>query len=77
MQIRKWKKFRLSKYRYPTRVVIDSQKSGKYKGHLVVGRDVARAALKAMLGRSVDHMKSTDSRGEWIFMEPLPSRRSA
>ena len=66
MHIRKWKKFRLSKYLFPTYVSMSGS-----SGMLHVGRDAAKKVLQTMLGRNVSHMQETDTRFEWIFMEPL------
>jgi hypothetical protein len=62
----KWKKFRLSKRQFPTRIIGDGNSR-----HLQIGKEMATAALRKMLGRDVSHMKIRSSRGEWIFMEPL------
>lgn len=69
MKSTKWKKWRLSKYLFPTFLV---KGSGSTKGALVVGRTAAKAFLVARLGHArVDAMKTADTRREWIFMEPL------
>ena len=67
MHDKKWKHHRLSKQLYPTTIV----RSGQGKGHMQFGRELARKALRAMLGRDVSHMRETDTRGEWVFSEPL------
>jgi len=69
MNGRNWKKYRLSKRLFPTRIIID--KPGQKKpGHLEIGRDAAAVELRSMLNRDVSHMRVTNTRGEWVFMEP-------
>ena len=77
MHTRKWKKFKMSKYQYPTTVVIDGQQGGKNKGHLAIGRVKAADDLKRMLGRDISHMIVTDTKSEWVFMEPLAAQQPA
>lgn len=64
--VRRWKKYRFSRRKYPTRVI----KNGD-KGVLVIGRKSAEEALKKMLGRDVSHMRSMDTKFEWVFAEPI------
>ena len=71
MNIRKWKKFRLSKYLFPTYVSMSGS-----SGTLHVGRDAARKALQTMLGRNVSHMRVSDTRFEWVFAEPLGKKKN-
>lgn len=68
MQTRRWKKYRFSKYEYPTRVI----KNGS-EGVLKIGRIEARRDLQHALGRDVSHMVEDDTPYEWIFKEPLPA----
>lgn len=69
MKSTKWKKWRLSKYRFRTFIV---KGSGSIKGALVVGRTAAKAHLASKLGSGrVDAMKTADTRREWIFMEAI------
>lgn len=65
----KWKKWRLSKRIFPTRQI---KGSGSTKGENIPGHKAAAAHLALSLGRErVDQMKITDTRSEWVFMEPL------
>lgn len=66
MHDKKWKHHRLSKRLYPTRII-----STGTSGSLVVGKIAARQALKKMLGRDISHMRETDTRTEWVFLEPI------
>ena len=70
MKSTKWNKWKLSKQRFPTFEVKGDRKSNK-RGALVIGRERAAAYLGTILGRErADAMKVTDTRGEWVFMEP-------
>lgn len=68
----KWKKWRLSKFRYPT-YEVKGDRSHNRPGANVVGRVAAAASLAERLGRvRVDAMKTADTRApKWIFMEPI------
>lgn len=67
MRIRKWKKYKLSKSKFPTHVI----KNGS-EGVLKIGRIEAKRDLQHALGRDVSHMVEDDTPYEWIFKEPLP-----
>jgi hypothetical protein len=67
--MKKWKKWRLSKYRFPTYIVKGSKPG---EGELVVGRRAAKAFLSERLSSvRVERMELADTRTEWIFMERL------
>lgn len=67
MKSTKWRKWRLSKYRFPT---FQIKGSGSTKGENVIGRKRAADFLAQTLGRErVDRMEVTDTRTEWVFME--------
>lgn len=66
----KWRKWRLSKYLFPTYTIKGS--GGSTKGENVPGRKAAAAHLSQTLGRErVDRMTVTDTPTEWVFMEPI------
>lgn len=68
MNERKWKKWRLSKARFPTFIVHGMNGAGS--GTLVIGRQKAKEHLSGVLGSArVDAMIATDTRTEWVFME--------
>lgn len=68
-QVRKWKKWRLSKRRFPT-YLIKGSKPGD--GALIVGRIAAKNFLSEKLGSSrVERMTATDTKTEWVFCEPV------
>lgn len=70
MKSTKWKKWRLSKYQFPTYEVYGM--NGPGSGSLVIGRDTAKAFMKRTLdARRVDAMKVTDTAREWVFMEAV------
>lgn len=66
MHIRKWHKFRASKYQFPT-TVIEGSRASKRKGSLILGRIDAKAHLERVLGRSLDGAVLDGTRSEWIF----------
>lgn len=64
----KWRKWRLSKYKFPTFEVHGM--NGPGTGSLSIGRTRAKAALAAVLGQArVDKMRVSDTRAEWVFAE--------
>jgi len=72
MKSTKWKKFRFSKDRFKTKVVVNAN-----KGQLIVGSDTARAHLERMLGHKISLVKEggewvfRSERFNWCFMRPL------
>ena len=62
MQSTKWKKYRVSRYKFPTKV----QQKGCPAGYVE-----ARKHLEAKLGISLKDAKIDHTRGEWIFKLPL------
>lgn len=76
MKSTKWKKWRLSKRRFPTFEVKGDRKSNK-RGALIIGRERAAAHLAATLGRErVDRMVVEDTNTEWVFKEPIGATTS-
>lgn len=82
MKSTKWKKYRLSKQKYPTRFVGGG---GNVKGVLIIGWKNALKDLEKELGRALpreldkngspkDRPKMKSTRGEWVFMEPLTDK---
>lgn len=65
----KWRKWRLSKYLFPTRTI---KGSGSVKGENIPGHKAAASHLARSLGSErVGQMKVTDTPTEWVFMEPI------
>jgi len=68
MKSTKWKKWRLSKFKFPTFIIYGQ--NGRGSGSLSIGRVRAAAELSRTLGKArVDAMKITDTAREWVFME--------
>lgn len=64
----KYRKWRLSKRKFPTREIYGQ--NGRGSGSLVIGRTKAADKLSETLGRSrVDAMTIRDTRTEWVFLE--------
>lgn len=67
MTSRKYRVFHMSRYQFPTRVVM---RSGS-KGDLVIGHVSAQKVLEEKLGRSLHDKTKVDKRGgNWCFREP-------
>lgn len=67
----KWRKWRLSKFQFPTYEIKGDRKHNR-PGALMVGHVKAAAHLAETLGRErVDRMEIDDTRGEWVFKERL------
>ncbi len=64
MKIRKYKKFRMSKYIYPTFV----QRNGA-TGQLEIGHERAGRDLKSKYGKDVNQLKPMHTRFEWVWGE--------
>jgi len=62
MNQRKWKKYRISKHKFPSKYVDDSFRYGK---------ESAQRELEKQLGRPVRDMKFKSERFSWCWMEPI------
>lgn len=72
MKSTKWRKWRLSKYLFPTKQIKGSnrEKGGGIRGENIPGHKAAAAYLSRTLGSErVAKMKIVDTRTEWVFME--------
>lgn len=70
MKSTKYRKWRLSKRRFPTFEVYGM--NGPGSGSLSIGRDRAAEFLGRTLTKArVDKMRVTDTRSEWVFMEAV------
>lgn len=65
-QIRKYKKFRVSKRLFPTKVVNNGT-----KGVLIIGHQRAKNHLEGVLNRSIGHMVPMHTKTEWVWGELL------
>lgn len=69
MKSTKWKKWRISKYKFPTYEIQGDRKHNR-PGANMIGRIKATAHLAETLGRErVDKMVVSDTRTEWVFKE--------
>jgi len=66
MNIRKWRKYRRSKYRFPTRIVKTGVKGSLHVGAVDAKRDVENELGRALVGKVTRH-----TRTQWVFCEPL------
>ena len=61
-QVRKWKKYRVSKTEFPTRMSDDTLRFGKLS---------AQSALEKKLGRSVKDMRFVSEKYNWCWKEAV------
>lgn len=64
MKIRKYKKFRMSKHKYPTYV----QRNGM-TGILMLGHETAARDLPRKYGKDASKLKPMHTRFEWVWGE--------
>ena len=63
MQERKYRKVRMSKWKYRTRVIKHSSK----KGELVIGSRTALAKIESDMGHKLEFIKTDHTKTQWVW----------
>ncbi len=70
MKIKKYKKYRFSKYRFPTRITMNGQ-----SGQIEIGHERAGSELRRQYGKDPSKLKAMHTRFEWVWGELLAKKQ--